>query len=211
MSSSTYLLAGQTSELGRLQLQSRVWEPSGTLSCTSYASSATARVDSVVPSAWLSTVPRYHPSGGDHSPPSLASLKPSMSTTGHRPAAAPSPRPPSCPSRDTPWSHRLAPQPPPARRRRWSRHLGRPACRRLTTTGPLGGGVGCVGCGLTCCRRARTPDRQRCPRRPRPTPHTPIGTGSARLLGEMTVSRVKQAAEPAPESREQRLGATDDG
>jgi SAM-dependent methyltransferase len=29
MSSSTYLLAGQTSELDRLQLQSRVWEPSG--------------------------------------------------------------------------------------------------------------------------------------------------------------------------------------
>ncbi len=29
MSSSTYLLAGQTSELERLQLQSRVWEPAG--------------------------------------------------------------------------------------------------------------------------------------------------------------------------------------
>jgi ubiquinone/menaquinone biosynthesis C-methylase UbiE len=29
MSSSTYLLAGQSSELDRLQLQSRVWEPSG--------------------------------------------------------------------------------------------------------------------------------------------------------------------------------------
>jgi hypothetical protein len=29
MSSSTYLLAGQVSELDRLQLQSRVWEPSG--------------------------------------------------------------------------------------------------------------------------------------------------------------------------------------
>jgi hypothetical protein len=29
MSSSTYLLAGQDSELERLQLQSRVWEPSG--------------------------------------------------------------------------------------------------------------------------------------------------------------------------------------
>ncbi|HEY7489366.1 MAG TPA: methyltransferase domain-containing protein [Streptosporangiaceae bacterium] len=29
MSASTYLLAGQTSELERLQLQSRVWEPSG--------------------------------------------------------------------------------------------------------------------------------------------------------------------------------------
>jgi methylase of polypeptide subunit release factors len=29
MSSSTYLLAGQVSELERLQLQSRVWEPSG--------------------------------------------------------------------------------------------------------------------------------------------------------------------------------------
>ena len=29
MSSSTYLLAGQASELERLQLQSRVWEPSG--------------------------------------------------------------------------------------------------------------------------------------------------------------------------------------
>ena len=30
--------------------------------CTSYASSATARVNSVVPSAWFSTVPRYRPS-----------------------------------------------------------------------------------------------------------------------------------------------------
>ena len=29
MSSSTYLLAGQVSELERLQLQSRVWESSG--------------------------------------------------------------------------------------------------------------------------------------------------------------------------------------
>ena len=29
MSSSTYLLAGQASELERLQLQSRVWQPSG--------------------------------------------------------------------------------------------------------------------------------------------------------------------------------------
>jgi hypothetical protein len=29
MSSPTYLLAGQASELDRLQLQSRVWEPSG--------------------------------------------------------------------------------------------------------------------------------------------------------------------------------------
>ncbi|MGH8975572.1 MAG: class I SAM-dependent methyltransferase, partial [Acidimicrobiia bacterium] len=29
MSSSTYLLAGQISELERLKLQSRVWEPSG--------------------------------------------------------------------------------------------------------------------------------------------------------------------------------------
>jgi hypothetical protein len=29
MSSSTYLLAGQASELKRLQLQSRVWQPSG--------------------------------------------------------------------------------------------------------------------------------------------------------------------------------------
>jgi hypothetical protein len=32
------------------------------LSCTSYASSATARVNSVVPSEWFSTVPRYRPS-----------------------------------------------------------------------------------------------------------------------------------------------------
>ena len=41
------------------------------LSCTSYASSATARINSVVRSAWFSTVPRYHPSVGNHSPPSL--------------------------------------------------------------------------------------------------------------------------------------------
>ena len=30
-------------------------------------------------------------------------------------------------------------------------------------------------------------------------PDTPVGTGSAKLLGEMTVSRVKQAAEPSPD------------
>ena len=55
--------------------------PALRLSCTSYASSATARANSAGPSAWYSTVPRYHPSVANHSPPSSASPKPSTSTT----------------------------------------------------------------------------------------------------------------------------------
>jgi hypothetical protein len=52
MRSSSYLLAGQASELDRLQLQSRVWEPSGRRLLEQIGDGRGARAVDIVAACW---------------------------------------------------------------------------------------------------------------------------------------------------------------
>ena len=85
------------------------------LSCTSYASSATARVNSVVPSAWFSTVARTARASATTRRRARLLRNRLCRRPGHRPAADLHPGRRAA-LRGTPTCrHRLAPQPPPQR------------------------------------------------------------------------------------------------